>query len=96
MTNPKKDKSKVKIKLQKSQDERIKIKKDLIQQLQNHSVFILDSVQPFIKILTEYTQPIIDTGYSGSIYLPEINRNLDYCLPMRPNTEPMVKLSIIK
>lgn len=78
----------------KTVEERLKIKQDVLQQMDrlNVDVDVLESFQPFMKILDEYCQPKLMNGYSGRLYIPEINRVLEYVLPLRVWAQPMVRL----
>lgn len=52
-------------------------------------------MQEFYKVLDDYCNPIITSGFSGKINIPEISRKIEYILPMRLEIEPIVKLSQI-
>jgi len=90
-------KVKAKQKSVKTQEERIQVKDGIVDKLAllNIDMDVFDSLKPFARILEEYTQPTLLSGFTGSINIPEIGRRLEYNLPMRVWTPPMVKLVVM-
>jgi hypothetical protein len=91
-----------KLKQFKSVDERIKIKDEIILKLKEVHLISVDEngleysvfngVSELLKILNEYTKPNILSGFSGIIKVDEFQRNIEYILPLRQNSEHMVRL----
>jgi hypothetical protein len=91
-----------KLKKFKSVDERIKIKDEIISKLKEvHLIGIdengleyssFDGVSELLKILNEYIKPNILSGFSGIIKVDEFQRNIEYVLPLRQNSQHMVRL----
>jgi len=46
-----------------------------------YSVF--EGIQEFVKVLEEYKKPGLLSGFSGVIKVPELNRNIEYILPLK-------------
>ena len=42
-----------------------------------------EGIQEFVKVLEEYKKPGLLSGFSGVIKLPELNRNIEYILPLK-------------
>lgn len=51
-----------------------------------------EGIQQFIKILDEYKKPVILSGFSGIIKVPELKRNIEYILPLRQMVAHGVRL----
>lgn len=78
----------------KSREERLQIKADILKQLDalHIDVEVVESLQPFLKLLEEYCMPKIVSGYSGRMAVPELGRVLEYVLPLRVWAQPMVRM----
>lgn len=77
----------------KSREERIRIAVNLLKDLkQYHIPDSLPGVEKFHKVVRDYTEPNINSGLSGKIKIPEIGRTLEYHLPIRSISQPMVRL----
>lgn len=100
--NQKKIKSKQKAKDFKDCEERIAIVKETIEKLiqvnlaaldENNEVYSgFEGVEEFLKILNEYKKPVLYSGFSGIIKLPELKRNIEYILPLRKLVDHGVRL----
>jgi hypothetical protein len=51
-----------------------------------------DGVQELLTILNEYKKPILLSGLSGIIKVPELQRNIEYILPIRKEAEHVIRL----
>jgi hypothetical protein len=51
-----------------------------------------DGVQELLAILNEYKKPILLSGLSGVIKVPELQRNIEYILPIRKEAEHVIRL----
>lgn len=102
MTN-KKIRNKNKQKNIKDVEERIEIVKEAFDKLeQTHLIGWDDEKQKYysgfegieelLKILEEYKKPNILSGFSGIISVPELNRNIEYILPLKRNTGHGIRL----
>lgn len=99
--NAKKNKQK-RIKNLKTQEERARIVDETILKLQEvhliginedggyYSVF--DGVQEMLDILNEYKKTTLLSGFSGIIKVPELQRNIEYILPIRKDAEQAIRL----
>ena len=86
----------------KTLEERIAIVDETISKLQEvHLIGINDQgeyysgfpgVQELLDILKEYKKAVILSGFSGIIKVPELGRNIEYILPLRKDTEQIVRL----
>ena len=54
----------------------------------------LEGVAPFHKILDEYARPDLLSGMSGRLYVEELERYIEYVLPMRESSNHMVRLVV--
>lgn len=79
----------------KTQGERLQVKMDVEEKLLEMGLHMdsFESLTPFKKDLEDYTQEDILSGFSGKIYIPELERTLEYVLPMRIWAQPMVRLT---
>lgn len=79
----------------KSQQERIEIVDKIKNKFRELGIDLqeFESFHEFNNILHEYSQENIYSGYSGRYYIPEINRYLEYILPLRKTSNDMVKLA---
>jgi hypothetical protein len=50
-------------------------------------------IQEFYKVLDDYCIPNLMGGFSGKIKIPEINKIIEYTLPMRLEIEAVIRLS---
>ncbi len=103
--NAKKTKSK-KEKQFKTQEERAQIVAETITKLQEvhligtddegqfYSGF--DGIQELLNILNEYKKPKLLSGFSGVIKVPELQRNIEYILPIRKDSEHGIRLVAIE
>jgi hypothetical protein len=79
-------------KAHKSVEERIQIVNDIIAKLvevnlvavdENDKVYSgFESIQEFLNILNEYKKPVLLSGFTGVIKVPEFKRNIEYILPL--------------
>lgn len=100
--NNKKIKSKDKTKDLKDCEERTAIVKETIDKLievnlaaldENNQVYSgFEGVEEFLKILDEYKKPVLYSGFSGIIKLPELKRNIEYILPLKKLVDHGVRL----
>lgn len=100
--NQKKVKSKQKVKDFKDCEERTAIVKETIEKLIEVNLAALDDnnevysgfegVEEFLKILDEYKKPVLYSGFSGIIKLPELKRNIEYILPLKKLVDHGVRL----
>lgn len=101
MVNHKKQKLK-REKPHKSVEERQKVYDEAINKLlEVHLVSIDDDgkvysgfpgIQEFVNILNEYKKPNIFSGFSGVIKVPELDRNIEYILPLNIHVQHGVRL----
>lgn len=101
MVNFKKEKTK-RIKPHKTVKEREKIYDEAIEKLlEVHLISIDDDgkmysgfpgIQEFINIISEYKKPNILSGFSGVIKVPELERNIEYILPLNKHVQHGVRL----
>lgn len=99
--NAKKTKTK-KVKNIKTQEERESIVNETIAKLKEvhligtdeegvyHSGF--DGIQELLHILNEYKKATLLSGFSGVIKVPELQRNIEYILPLRKEAEHGIRL----
>lgn len=75
-------------------DDRKDIVKNIIKQFHDLGIDIevFEPLQKLNKILTEYQANSITSGFSGKFYVPELNRHVEYVLPLRKLTNGYVKL----
>lgn len=91
--NHKKTRKEKKEKDHKSVEERQEIVKEVYDKLVEVSIASydedgslysgFDGVQELIKILQEYSKPTLLSGFTGVIKLPEMQRDIEYILPLR-------------
>jgi hypothetical protein len=101
LVNAKKTKTK-RIKNTKTQEDREQIVSEAISKLQevhligtdddgsNYSCF--DGVQELLNILNEYKKPALLSGFSGAIKVPELQRNIEYILPLKKDVDHGIRL----
>lgn len=100
--NPKKLKSKQKVKDVKNCEERADIVNETIEKLievnlaaldENNKVYSgFEGIEEFLKILEEYKKPVLYSGFSGIIKVPELKRNIEYILPLKKFVDHGVRL----
>jgi flagellar biosynthesis/type III secretory pathway chaperone len=100
--NNKKTKNKQKVKDLKDCEERTAIVKETIDKLIEVNLAALDEndevysgfegVEQFLKILEEYKKPVLYSGFSGIIKIPELKRNIEYILPLKNLVDHGVRL----
>lgn len=96
MKNKSKEKTEKKVKLLKSVSMRVDFVISMKEKIKNLGIpDSYSSIKEFYKILDEYCNPNLTSGFSGKINIPEIQKNLEYILPMRKEIEPIIKLSNI-
>jgi hypothetical protein len=49
-------------------------------------------IEEFLKVLKEYKKDNVLTGFSGVIKVPELDRNIEYILPIKKHVEHGVRL----
>ena len=88
----------------KTQEERIDIVNEVIAKLQEvHLVGVdedndnkhysgFEGVTEFLAILEEYKKPVILSGFTGVIKVPELKRNIEYILPLRRHIQHGARL----
>lgn len=77
----------------KTREERTQIAINLIKQIKKNEIpDYIPGMKEFRKILNQYLEPDIISGYSGKIRMPELDKILEYNLPMKKNSQPMVRL----
>lgn len=91
-----------KIKKFKSQEERQSIVDETIAKLKevhligtnedgtHYSSFM--GIQELLTILNEYRKPALLSGFSGIIKVPELQRNVEYILPLRKDVDHGIRL----
>ena len=99
--NTKKAKTK-KPKNYKSQQEREQIVNETIAKLEEvHLIGTNDQgvhyssfsgIQELLNILNEYRKPALLSGFSGIIKVPELQRHVEYILPLRKESEHGIRL----
>lgn len=79
----------------KTVEERIIIRSEVEGKLRQMGISLdtFESLQPFKKVLEEYSIPVVLAGSTGRIHVPELGRYLEYVLPIRKWQEPMVRFS---
>lgn len=81
------------IKEVKTQEERQQIADNLKVQIENLGIPTShDGISEFLKVLDEYSQPHVPSGLYGKIKIPEINRRIEYTLPVLKGSPPTVKM----
>ena len=94
MTSNKKSRS---IKVQdkyKTVQERITIVEKIREQLVENHIDGLEGVRPFQAILDEYLKEKIVSGFSGRVFVPELERYIEYILPAKKAAKDMVRLVV--
>ncbi len=96
--NPKKIRGKEKEKMKegkfKTVEERKEIVQEVIQKLEEVHLIGWDEdekrhysgfegIDEFLGLLREYEKPVLLSGFSGVVKVPELNRNVEYILPVR-------------
>ena len=86
----------------KTQEERARIVDETFAKLQEvHLIGIdedgvyysgFDGIQELINILNEYKKTSLLSGFSGIIKVPELQRNIEYILPIRKDAEQVIRL----
>ena len=83
----------------KTLSERQAIADNVRSELVANSIDGLEGVQPFLAILDDYVaQPLATTppiGASGKMLVIELNRYIEYVLPVRSTAQEMVRLRVI-
>ena len=80
----------------KTQEERLEIVSNLKQQV--NDLGIPDShegIQLFYKALDEYSNANTTWSVTGKVTVPEINRRIEYSLPITKGIEPLIKMTHI-
>lgn len=79
----------------KTREERVKIAVNLLKDLKQYQIpESYPGIEKFHQIVREYTEPELQSGLSGKIKILEIGRTLEYHLPIRHASEPMVRLKV--
>jgi hypothetical protein len=99
--NAKKQKVK-RIKNYKTQEERVQIAEETIAKLKEvHLIGVNDEgetysgfegIHQLLDILNEYRKPTLLSGFSGIIEVLELQRNIEYILPLRKDVEHGIRL----
>lgn len=101
LVNAKKTKIK-RVKNLKTQEDREQIVLEAINKLQEvhligtdedgstYSCF--DGVQELLNILMEYKKPTLLSGFSGAIKVPELQRTIEYILPLKKDVDHGIRL----
>lgn len=97
-TNVKKIKKQVsKAAKQKTHTDRLAIVADIKCQIRSKLSIDIDmyeseGLQTFARILNDYSAPILFSGFSGKIFIKEIDRYLCYILPLSKHVEHSVSI----
>jgi hypothetical protein len=84
------------IKPMKTQEERLEIVSNLKKQINDLGIpESHEGIQAFYKALDEYSQPNLTWSVTGKVNVPEINRRIEYSLPITKDIQPLVKMSVI-
>lgn len=91
-------------KAHKSVEERIQIVDDIIAKLIEVNLAAIDehdkvysgfeSIQEFLNILEEYKKPVLLSGFTGVIKVPEFKRNIEYILPLSQHVMHGVRMVV--
>lgn len=91
-------------KAHKSVEERIQIVNDIIAKLIEVNLVAIDesdkvysgfeSIQEFLNILEEYKKPVLLSGFTGVIKVPEFKRNIEYILPLSQHVMHGVRMVV--
>ena len=74
--------------------DRRKVVDAIRREMAEHHIDGLEGVAPFHKLLDEYAQPEILSGLSGRLYVEELERYIEYVLPLRASSKYMVRLVV--
>jgi hypothetical protein len=78
----------------KSIDERKVIVEKIREKLTENHIDGLEGVQPFHAILDEYLKEKIIAGFSGRVFVPELERYIEYILPAKKAAKDMTRLVV--
>lgn len=83
-----------KIQMHKTLEERVAIVDSIKRQFSDLGIDIetFEALKQLKDILKEYQIESIVSGFSGKFYVPEINRHVEYVLPLKKMTNGYVKL----
>ena len=101
--NPKKVRGKTKDDKYKTVEERKAIVQEVIGKLEEvhligwddetHKPYSgFEGIEEFLEVLREYEKPVLLSGFSGVVKVPELNRNVEYILPVRKASGHGVRL----
>ena len=94
MTNNKKKTRASKSDKYKTVEERTAIVEKIREQLTENHIDGLEGVVPFHAILDEYLKEKIVSGFSGRVFVPELERYIEYVLPAKKAAKDMVRLVV--
>lgn len=94
MANNKKSKGAQKQDKYKTVEERTAIVEKIRGQLAENHIDGLEGVRPFHAILDEYLKENILSGFSGRVFVPELERYIEYILPAKKAANDMVRLVV--
>lgn len=94
MGNNKKAKTRSKAEKYKTVEERIAIVQKIRDQLEENHIDGLEGVRPFHAILDEYMKENIVSGFSGRVFVQELERYIEYILPAKKAANDMVRLVV--
>lgn len=78
----------------KTVEERKSIANTIRKQLSENHIDALNGVKPFHAILDEYVKETILSGFSGRVFVPELERYIEYVLPAKKAAKDMVRLVV--
>ena len=78
----------------KTLEERVAIANKIGEQLVENHIDGLVGMEEFHKILSEYVKPNLTCGFSGRLYVPELERHIEYILPVKKAALDMVRLVV--
>lgn len=81
------------VKEYKTVEERTAICNDVRKKIAEMAVGDLEALKELEKVLQEYVNCTGDAGFTGRIPFPEVNRVIEYKLPMRKCNDAYVRLS---
>ena len=63
-------------------------------ELTTNNIAELEGMLPFQAILDEYQKERVQSGSSGRVFVPELNRFVEYVLPIKKQAQEMLRLVV--
>lgn len=80
----------------KTQEERLEIVFNLKKQINDLGIpESHEGIQSLYKALDEYSRPTTTWSVAGKVTVPEINRRIEYSLPITKEIQPLIKMAYI-